>query len=162
MICQILSFARSARAMAAFTYCMTITMLAGCGGGLEKFPTAPVTGTVLCNGSPVEMAIVYFEPLREGDSPGGKQGYALTDSNGRFTISTYGKEDGAVIGKHRVRVGPPARSDWECDCITNEERDVMQVDIVDGENDFEVVLPKKPANYRQRPALGDDDDEEED
>lgn len=145
-----------------FTALLLPGLLAGCGGGLEKFPTAAVTGTVLCEGKPVESAIVYFEPLREGSSPGGKQGWALTDADGKFTISTYGDQDGAVIGKHRVRVGPPANSSWQCDCVTEEEKDVMQVDVVDGENDFEVVLPKKPRGYRQRGVLGDEDEEEDD
>lgn len=136
-------------------------LLAGCGGGLEKLPTAQVTGTVLCNGSPVDSALVYIEPLGSGSGPAGKQGYALTDSQGRFTISTYGENDGAVVGRSRIRVGPPARSGWQCDCETNEEVDVMQVEVVEGENDFEVVLPKKSKSRRGTSNQGDDDDEDD-
>ena len=54
--------------------------------------------------------MVFFEPLQEGKSAlVGKQGIAFAEEDGTFVISTYGTGDGAVVGKHRVRVGPPAR-----------------------------------------------------
>ena len=81
----------------------------GCGSGGD-FPVAPVSGRVLCDGQPVPHAIVFFEPLQSGDSAlAGKQGIARAKEDGTFVISTYGTEDGAVVGKHRVRVARPTR-----------------------------------------------------
>lgn len=132
----------------------------GCGGG--AFPTAPVSGTVVCEGKPVASAAVYFEPIESATATGaivGKQGFAFTDSEGKFVISTYTPNggDGAVVGKHRVRVG---KGDSKCDCYMNEEVDLMQVEVKDGEdNVFELVLNKKTRN--DRPILSDEDDEDE-
>ena len=130
----------------------------GCGGGGD-FATAEATGVVMCNGVPVEGAMVYFEPIKQGDQAlVGKQGFSWTDAQGRFAISTYdpGGEDGAVIGKHRVRVG---KGESNCDCQTNEEVDLMQVEVKAGEkNEFQLDLPKKTG--RERPAPSDDEDED--
>jgi hypothetical protein len=139
-----------------------ILALSGCGG--DAFPTVSTTGTVTCNGKPVEGALVYFEPIRgqsgtQGNAIVGKQGFSWTDSEGKFAISTYdpGGEDGAVVGKHRVRVG---KGKSNCDCETNDEKDLMEVDVIaEGENTFELVLPKKAARQRNE-RDGDADDDE--
>jgi len=116
----------------------------GCSSG--DFPTAKVEGVVLCEGKPVQGAAVYFEPLQSESADGsaivGKQGFSFTDAEGKFQISTYlpGQNDGAVIGRHRVRVG---RGDAKCNCSLDSEKDVMQVEVKKGElNRFEVVLEK--------------------
>lgn len=116
----------------------------------------------MCNGAPVANAFVFFEPIKTGDSAvTGKQGMGMTDENGEFSISTYGTEDGAVVGKHRVRVGAPEKMNFTCDCETNSELDLMEVDITSsGENSFVLDLPKKkPGRGRNS---GYDDEEEED
>jgi hypothetical protein len=130
----------------------------GCGS--SEFPTAPVSGTVICEGQPVAAAAIYFEPISSGDSAlVGKQGFAFSDSEGKFTISTYTPTggDGAVVGKHRVRVG---KGDSNCNCYMNDETDLMQVEVKAGEdNVFELVLNKKTA--KDRPVLSDEDDEDD-
>jgi hypothetical protein len=125
---------------------MAVALCIGCSKG--DFPTAKVEGLVLCEGKPVAAAAVYFEPLKSTGQDSsiivGKQGFAFTDAEGKFQISTYfpGQNDGAVVGKHRVRVG---RGDAKCNCSMNEEIDLMQVEVKAGEvNKFELVL--KPAN----------------
>jgi hypothetical protein len=123
------------------------TLLLGCSQG--DFPTAKVEGVVLCEGKPVAGAAVYFEPLQTADKKMivGKQGFAFTDENGKFKISTYfpGQNDGAVVGKHRVRVG---RGDAKCNCSMNDEKDLMQVEVKEGQvNTFELVL--EPASADQ-------------
>lgn len=134
--------------------------VSGCGN--SGFPTAPVTGVVLCEGKPVANAMVYFEPIAsQGGAKTallGKQGFSFTDESGRFEISTYepNGKDGAVIGRHRVRVG---KGDSQCDCTTNDEMTLMEVDVQEGaENDFEIVLKKA---VRQPPKVlmpGDEDE----
>lgn len=120
------------------------TLFIGCSKG--DFPTAKVEGIVVCEGKPVASAAVYFEPLEAADRKMtvGKQGFAFTDDNGKFKISTYfpGQNDGAVVGKHRVRVG---RGDAKCNCSMNDEKDIMQVEVKEGQvNSFELVL--EPAS----------------
>lgn len=131
--------------------CLLLTSLvfAGCGGGGD-FPVARTTGKVICEGKPVPFVTVFFEPLQEGKSAlVGKQGVAFAKEDGTFTISTYGQGDGAVIGKHRVRVGPPRPGDhpgFTCPCSLNSEEDVTQVEVKKGEtNDFELMLRKRTA-----------------
>ena len=132
--------------------------LAGCGGG--DFPTAKVSGVVLCKGKPVADAMVYFEPLKGSDSDNplvGKQGFSFSDKEGRFTLTTYEPNDGAVVGKHRVRVGGP---DARCECSLNEERDLMQVEVKAGEdNEFKLELPPATVADRRRTAQMRDEDD---
>ena len=136
--------------------------LVGCGGG--DFPTAKVTGTVLCDGKPVAGAMVFFEPVKAGEQEGsalvGKQGFSYTNDNGEFEIATYseGEPDGAVVGPHRVRVGLLGKP---CNCVTDSERDVMNVEVKASEdNVFEVVLPPKTARDKQRDKKNAADEED--
>lgn len=121
----------------------------GCGGGGD-FPVAQATGVVMCEGQPVPHVMVFFEPLADGKSAMvGKQGIGIADESGKFVISTYGDRDGAVVGKHRVRVGPPnadLHPGVQCPCVLNSEVDIMEVDVKKGEkNEFELTLKKKAA-----------------
>ena len=136
-------------------------LVSGCGEGIKEFPTAPVTGMVSCEGNPVANARVYFSPKSTGSSANvGKSGWATTTELGTFVISTYGNEDGAVVGTHRVSVAPPHPErfpDFTCDCETGGNTTLMEVDVVaEGENVFAIELTSKDGK-RQRPALSDED-----
>lgn len=127
-------------------------LLTACGCSSGNFPVAATDGRVVCDGEPVANAQVYFEPIITGKSAKvGKQGFAFTDQQGMFTLSTYGTNDGAVVGKHRVRVGGDASV--KCDCITDSEKDVMEVQIEAGQtNSVEISLPRKDgAPARRKP-----------
>lgn len=131
---------------------------AGCGGGLKEFPCAPVSGLVTCDGQPVREAQVYFAPIKSGkDAVVGKPGFSWTGEDGRFVLSTYGSEDGAIVGKHVVRV--TTSSEYPCDCIGDETRDLMEVEVKAGEkNEFEVKLPKREVPGQQGGAFDSDDE----
>jgi hypothetical protein len=134
--------------------------LSGCGGGGD-FDTAKVTGRVVCEGQPVGNVLVYFEPLTQGENAlVGKQGIGRAGADGTFQVSTYGTNDGAVVGKHRVRVGwMQGQADGSCPCVVDSETDVMEVEVVAGEsNEIEVVLPKKTG--RERPSVDVEDEED--
>jgi hypothetical protein len=133
----------------------------GCSKG--DFATAKTIGIVKCKGQPVANAAVYFEPMEAAGSKNakvGKQGFAFTDAEGKFVISTYvpAGGDGAVVGKHRVRVG---RGDAKCDCSMNDEVDLMQVEVKSGQtNEFVIELKEATAaSKRQEAMLSDDEDE---
>jgi hypothetical protein len=139
--------------MRSFVVCLaSLAVVAGC--GQSDFQTAKVSGRVVCDGQPVSNIVVFFEPLMTGtDALVGKQGLGRTRDDGSFQISTYGDKDGAVVGKHRVRVGwSDDFIDSSCACVVNSESDIMQVEVKKGEaNEFELVLPKRTA--KDQPTL---------
>ena len=115
---------------------------------------------VVCQGQPVPHARVFFEPLETGESAiVWKQGFAVAAAYGTFVLSTYEPNDGAVVGKHRVRVDRPHAEDYPkftCPCVLNSEVDVMEVVVkADTVNEFEVVLKQKTG--REKPLLDEDD-----
>jgi len=146
--------------------CLTALMLvsAGC-GGKESFGIARTSGVVTCQGQPVPYVTVYFEPVKVGKSAMvGKQGIGLADDKGHFVISTYGQQDGAVVGKHRVRVDRPSREahpDFKgCDCTLHSEIDAAELEVVaNEENVFEIELKLKEAvdEAVRRPPGPDED-----
>lgn len=73
-------------------------LLAGCGGNPAQLETAPVSGRVTLDGEPVSTGVVIFTPEQ------GRAGRAELASDGTYTVGTYGRADGAVVGSHRVAV----------------------------------------------------------
>ncbi len=110
-----------------------------------------VQGVAMNEGKPVQGALVYFSPKMTGKSAEvGKPGFAVTDEAGRFILTTYGTQDGAVVGQHVVRV--TTGKEFPCDCVGEETRDLMDVEIVaDKENEFKVELPKRTAPVQKNP-----------
>jgi hypothetical protein len=141
--------------------------LAGCGGSGE-FKVAATDGRVVCEGQPVPFVTVFFEPLPgEKSALTGKSGVGYADAEGNFVLTTYDKDDGAVVGKHRVRVGPPvgenAQGKFQCPCVVSEREDVMEVQVEPGKNTFEVVLRKAtPVDVHNAKKLPDYTDPEVD
>lgn len=79
---------------------ITSTMLIGCSGGNDGRPkTVKVTGTVMYNGKVVEGATVSFH---NPDSPRVASG--VTDSEGKFQLTTFNANDGAVPGECKVTI----------------------------------------------------------
>ena len=112
-----------------------LSVVQGC-SGIEEFPLGQISGSVTCEGKPVPKAIVYFEPIRTGESAQvGQQGFGLTDENGKFAISTYGENDGAVIGKHLVRVGR-SETTPACSCALVADNVLQEVEVKSGPNEF--------------------------
>jgi len=71
---------------------------AGCGSSdPNAIKAVPAGGTVTFKGSPLEVGTVGFLP-EKGRSASG------TVKDGRFVLSTYGENDGAIPGKHKVTV----------------------------------------------------------
>lgn len=80
--------------------CCIAIATAGVGGckPARKGPaTAPVTGVVTYNGSPVAGATVSFQP-----GEGGRSAAGVTDASGRYQLSTYARNDGAIPGDYSV------------------------------------------------------------
>jgi hypothetical protein len=86
---------------------LCLIALAGCGDRKGGPATVEVTGTVTLNGTAVEGANVLFSP-EIGSSDGRLASQAMTDSAGRFKLSTHvggGKfKSGVVAGKYVVTI----------------------------------------------------------
>jgi hypothetical protein len=74
--------------------------LVGCGSSTPTGArTSPVQGKVTYKGQPLTKGTVTFEP-----DGAGKEGSGEIQPDGTFVLTTYKKDDGAVIGTHRVMV----------------------------------------------------------
>jgi hypothetical protein len=81
--------------------CLLAAALAGCSG--SKY--APVSGVVKLDGKPYPRAVVSFQPIGTPDNPApGRGSSAYTDEAGRYVLKCDGTIDGALIGKHQVRI----------------------------------------------------------
>jgi hypothetical protein len=81
-------------------FLLVLVSVCGCGGGDVKEPTVPVTGVVTYNGEPVEGATVAFGAASGQVRPAS----GTTDGAGRFSLTTYEQNDGAIPGKFTVAV----------------------------------------------------------
>lgn len=81
----------------SFAVLLSVSLLfvSGCGGP-DRLPLIPVSGTVTMDGKPLEKISVTFHPET------GRSASGVTDAEGKFRLTTYDTNDGAVIGKHKV------------------------------------------------------------
>ncbi len=71
----------------------------GCGGSAPTL--VPAEGVLLIDGEPAADISVQFLPDEIEGEPR-PTSYAVTDSEGRFTLKTYEQGEGAVLGGHNV------------------------------------------------------------
>jgi len=83
------------------TLIVVITAALGCGSdvpkGPEKLSTTPVDGVVTLNGKPAAEVSISLHHSEGKVAPRG-----ISDKDGKFSIATYGKDDGAPAGKYKV------------------------------------------------------------
>ncbi|MGQ0636681.1 MAG: hypothetical protein ACT4QC_18885 [Planctomycetaceae bacterium] len=72
-------------------------LLAGCGGA-DRPALAPVSGVVRYDGEPIEKISVSFVPRKGAASIG------VSDAEGKFRLTTFDENDGAILGNHAVTV----------------------------------------------------------
>jgi hypothetical protein len=87
----------------AYTFgLISCCVLIGCGTA----KTNPVAGKIVFkDGSDISALAGYRVDFQAVDQEVSGSGEVLPD--GTFTISTYGNQDGAVPGKHKVAITPP-------------------------------------------------------
>jgi hypothetical protein len=95
--------------------------LGGCAGdkSSQRPRVVPTTGRVLFNGQPLAGAHVTFTNVAAGRSA-----YAKTDAEGKFTLTTFEHNDGAVPGQQQISVSkleaaPPAEPGVDRTTTTN-------------------------------------------
>lgn len=95
---------------------VVLLILGGCGRASYMKDVAPVTGFVTLDGQPVTEGYVTFTPqVSEGSDPldSGKAASGTIGSDGKFVLTTYSNEDGAVVGHHKVTFFRPDPEDDE-------------------------------------------------
>ena len=94
----------STRSRSALLAAFSLVFFSGCGEKLPdgpRVPTFPVVGQVLVDGKPADYLNVSCEPQFEKPAivPASA---AFTDKEGRFSISTFERGDGAPAGKYKL------------------------------------------------------------
>jgi hypothetical protein len=79
--------------------CVVLTSILGCGGS-NQLARAPVTGQVTLDGEPVSEATILFRPEV------GRAGTGRVENGVIVEASTYGINDGIVLGTHKVAIQP--------------------------------------------------------
>jgi hypothetical protein len=74
-----------------------LASVAGCPGGPDLPPTYRVSGHVTYKGKPVTGGVVTFLSDKGNLATGPIEG-------GRYRLSTFGEQDGAVAGHHQIAV----------------------------------------------------------
>jgi hypothetical protein len=83
---------------------------AGCGdSGPRLFP---VVGRVTLNGKPVREMLINFQPV---GNTHGNGAHAMTDTDGRFTLSDMRGGEGAYAGEYKVSFYPALGTKQEID-----------------------------------------------
>jgi len=80
-------------------------VLAGCSNS-SKPPTYPVTGTVTWRGKPLAGAVITFVPT----AADGEAASAISDSEGKYALTTWEAGDGARPGQYRVKLSKQDRA----------------------------------------------------
>jgi hypothetical protein len=75
-----------------------LAMLAASAGCNHDSSVARVNGIVRLDGKPLTTGAVRFVP------EAGRSATGVIQSDSTFTLGTYGKSDGAVIGTHKVAI----------------------------------------------------------
>jgi hypothetical protein len=88
---------KRATAVLGIVLCVLPLAVTGCGGGGPQL--GRVEGTVTLDGSPLEGALVEFQPNEQG-----VPSYGRTDASGRYRLQFGVDRPGAMLGTHTVRI----------------------------------------------------------
>lgn len=119
--------------------------LTGCKKSAEF---AEVTGTVKIDGVPTGGIQVSFEPQSQDPRMILPAAYGMTSDDGTYKLLRRGKEPGAPVGLHHVRMVPVEREDGQNAVIhpRYQANNALWADVKPGPNviDFDLLSGKKP------------------
>lgn len=124
----------------AVVFVLGASVLTGCGGGADRPELVPVSGTVNYKGSPVDGATVTFSTEKSARSSSG-----VTDSSGKFKLTTFDTNDGAPIGEHVVTIAK-AEAAGEGDMQTAGKTPEQMKEMMDKQK------ARMQANFAEGPA----------
>lgn len=100
----------ASRGASMFSFVILAWVMVGCGPARD--PNLPATavarGQVLYDGQPFDQGTITFHPIGAGNL-----GVSRLDAEGRFSLSTYQDDDGAVVGEHVVTIDVPPPVDGD-------------------------------------------------
>ena len=120
----------------------------GCGKPSHFPDLGDVSGTVTLDGRPFAKANVTFEP------GAGRPSIGVTDAQGRYTLQFVGSYDGAIVGRHTVRIGtegyvlgPDGTSELVAESVpaVYNTQSTLAADVKPGTNQCDYELSSKPA-----------------
>lgn len=126
-----------------------VPVASGCGRASYMKDVAPVTGYVELDGKPVTEGYVTFTPKVTSNADplsSGKAASGTIGSDGKFMLSTYGNNDGAIIGEHTVTFFRPDPEDDEQLVMRNRfipGGKQVDVEILPDDNDLQIHLHRK-------------------
>ena len=133
---------------------MGIAATLGCGDG--RLPTYAASGTVVyTDGKPLPGGFIVFT----SDKHDAIQARGSIDESGKFSLGTYDRGDGAVVGTHQISIRPPTDNpdappthDIDRRFYRPALNDLLFEVTEDGPNDFEVKVGypkhKQPKNWK--------------
>jgi hypothetical protein len=87
----------------SLSLCALVAVAGGCGGSGPKY--APVSGVVTLDGKPFNDGVVVFLPKATSENPNpGRSSAGETNDKGQFVLKTDDLKNGAVVGKHLVKI----------------------------------------------------------
>ncbi len=135
-----------------------VTLFAGCGFSVPK---AEVSGTVeTTEGIPLESGMLMFTPVLDGKKNSKAKGAVGKVSKGTFTLSTDGKNDGAAIGRHRVRLTEANFADNPNGGVLAPES--LEIEIKKGENKLKLIVVVNQKDSDSEDEYGDEVDDDDD
>jgi hypothetical protein len=118
-----------------FAVAVLAVLVPGCGG--ER--VAPVKGRVVFNGQPVKEAALTFSPTSaENQLDAGTPATGFTDQQGYFELSTFTKNDGALVGTHSVNVVIDDTNPAKC-----KRHKGLTLEVKPGSNEFTIEMDPK-------------------
>lgn len=121
--------------------------IAGC--GRAPFPVAPVHGRVTIDGQPLASGKVLFAPIAQDDRlEAGKWAMGTVQPDGTFVLSTYGENDGAIVGDHWATVVSSPGGTAATTPKFNRVRIPRRISVVAGQ-DNEVSISLTAAELRR-------------
>jgi hypothetical protein len=138
------------RVLLVFTAVGAAIGSAGCKQSMEF---GEVTGTVKIDGVPTAGVQVAFEPQSQDPRKILPAAYGMTDANGAYRLLRRGREPGAPIGLHHVRMTPVEQEGGKNAVIhpRYQANNALWADVKSGTNviDFDLLSgrksPPKPA-----------------
>ena len=132
-------------ALALLVLLAAMPWLSGCKKGVEF---AEVTGTVKVDGVPTGGIQVSFEPQSQDPRVILPAAYGMTTDDGTYKLLRRGKEPGAPVGLHHVRMLPIEREDGKNVVIhpRYQANNALWAEVQPGPNviDFDLLSGKKP------------------
>jgi len=89
--------------LCAFIVVGWLLIVSGC--GRTPYEVAPVSGFVTIDNKPLYQGSIVFAPVAKGeDANAGKVASGRVQPDGKYRLSTYEENDGAIVGEHWVTI----------------------------------------------------------